>query len=288
MTKRTYFWSVPQGTLSMADGEIKTKKLKKGYHATFAPSRRVVRYNQDNQNPIFSMKNFFAIATLVGMSLHTLNAQNQQTDSTQTRYLFAKPSSVGLYVAPEASYGQLNGEMTTFAGSSFMLMFNKKWSIGVMGAGSSNRSFSPAGVKPWYMNANYGGLKLEYTLNPNAPVHVTFPLILGMGVVSADSLNTNVKGGRGGNNEFWGGGNAAYRNQYGVVIPGITLEANLFRFAKVSLGANYRLAFAQTLGTKVPENSLNGFNVSAGVKVGLFDISTSRRKRHHMSHDEPK
>jgi hypothetical protein len=56
----------------------------------------------------------------------------------------------------------------------------------------------------------------------------------------------------------------------------------------VSLGANYRLAFAQTLGTKVPENSLNGFNVSAGVKVGLFDISTSKRKRHHMSHDEPK
>ncbi len=234
------------------------------------------------------MKNFFAIATLVGMSLHTLNlnAQNEQPDSTRTRYLFAKPSSVGLYVAPEASYGQLNGEMTTFGGSSFMLMFNKKWSIGVMGAGSTNRSFSPAGVKPWYMNANYGGLKVEYTVNPNAPIHVTFPLTLGMGVVSADSL-TNFRGG-GRDNEFWGSKNAANRNQYGVVIPGITLEANLFRFAKVSLGANYRLAFAQTLGTKVPENSLNGFNVSAGLKVGLFDVSTSRRKRKHMSHDEPK
>jgi hypothetical protein len=232
------------------------------------------------------MKNFFAIATLVGMSLHTLNAQTEQNDSTRTRYLFSKPSSFGLYVAPEASYGQLNGEMTTFAGSSFMLIFNKKWSIGATGTQSTNRTFSPAGVKPWYMNASYGGLKVEYTVNPNAPLHVTFPLVLGMGVVSADSL-TNFKGGGRGGNEFWGG-NAAYRNQYGVVIPGIALEANLFRFAKVSLGANYRLAFAQTLGTKVPENSLNGFNVSAGVKVGLFDISTSRRKRHHMSQDEPK
>ncbi|MEY4933835.1 MAG: hypothetical protein RIS64_194 [Bacteroidota bacterium] len=231
------------------------------------------------------MKNFFAIATLVGMSLHTLNAQTEQSDSTRTRYLFAKPSSFGLYVAPEASYGQLNGEMTTFAGSSFMLIFNQKWSIGATGTQSTNRTFSPAGVKPWYMNASYGGLKVEYTVNPNAPIHVTFPLTLGMGVVSADSLGT-FKGGR--NNEFWGGSNAANRNQYGVVIPGIALEANLFRFAKVSLGANYRLAFAQTLGTKVPENSLNGFNVSAGVKVGLFDISTSKRKRHHMSHDEPK
>jgi hypothetical protein len=234
------------------------------------------------------MKNFFAIATLIGLSLHTLNAQNQEADSTRTRYLFAKPSSVGFYIAPEAGYGQLNGEMTTFTGSSFMVMFNKKWSVGLTGARNANRSFSPASVKPWYMNANYGGLKLEYTLNPNAPVHVTFPLTLGMGVVSADSIANNLKRGNGRDNDYWGTGNAANRNQYGVVIPGITLETNLFRFAKVSLGANYRLAFAQTVGTKVPENSLNGFNVSAGLKVGLFDIGTSRRKRQHMSHDEPK
>jgi hypothetical protein len=234
------------------------------------------------------MKNFFAIATLVGMSLNALNAQNQQPDSTQTRYLFAKPSSIGLYFQPEMSYGQLNGEMTTFAGGSGMLLLNKQWGIGLTGTRSTNRSFSPAGVTPLYMNANYGGLKLEYTVNPNAPVHITFPLTLGMGVVSADSLSSF--GRRGDHNGgMWGSAtNSAYRNQYGVVIPGITLEANLFRFAKLSVGANYRLAFAQTVGTKVPENSLNGFNVNAGLKIGLFDVSTSRRKRQHMSPDEPR
>jgi hypothetical protein len=231
------------------------------------------------------MKNLFAIATFVGMSLNTLNAQNETSDSTRTRYLFSKPSSFGLYVAPEAGYGQLNGEMTTFAGSSLMFMFNKKWSIGVAGARTTNNTFSPAGVNPWYMNANYGGLKLEYTMNPNAPIHVTFPLTLGMGVVSADSLGS-FRGGR--NHDSWGSNNVTNRNQYGVVIPGITLEANLLRFAKLSIGANYRLAFAQTLGTKVPENSLNSFNVNAGLKIGLFDVSTSRRKRHHLPHDEPK
>ncbi len=232
------------------------------------------------------MKNLFAIATFVGLSLNTLNAQNAQPDSTQTRYLFAKPTSIGLYVQPEAGYGQLNGEMTTFGGSSFMLLFNKKWGIGVTGAQSTNRSFSPASVKPWYMNAAYGGVKLEYTVNPNAPIHISFPLTLGMGTVSADSL-TNGRGGRKG--DFGGNNNTANRNQYGVVIPGIALEANLLRFAKLTVGANYRLAFAQTLGTKVPENSLNGFNIQAGLKVGLFDIGTSRRKKqHHMSPDEPR
>jgi hypothetical protein len=235
------------------------------------------------------MKNFFAIATLVGMSFNALNAQNQQPDSTQTRYLFAKPSSIGLYFQPEMGYGQLNGEMTTFGGASGMLLLNKQWGIGVTGAQSTNRSFSPAGVKPLYMNANYGGLKLEYTVNPNAPIHVTFPLTLGMGVVTADSLSNFGRGRGDRDGGMWGSNtNSAYRNQYGVVIPGITLEANLFRFAKLSVGANYRLAFAQTVGTKVPENSLNGFNVSAGLKVGLFDVSTSRRKRHQMSPDEPR
>jgi hypothetical protein len=59
------------------------------------------------------------------------------------------------------------------------------------------------------------------------------------------------------------------------------VEANLYRFAKAFIGANYRFAF--------DNNGLNsdykGFSANVGVKLGIFDYSFKRKpkKQKHES-----
>ena len=52
-------------------------------------------------------------------------------------------------------------------------------------------------------------------------------------------------------------------------------EANLYRFAKAFVGANYRFAF--------DNNGLNsdykGFSANVGVKLGIFDYAINRKPK---------
>lgn len=188
----------------------------------------------------------------------------------------AKVRYLGLYVAPEYQYGQLNNTFTSLGGASAMLLFNKRFAIGVTAQHSLERRFSPAGVSPLYLNANYGGLKLEYTVNPNGAVHISFPLTIGMGFARADSLQSrqHTPGFEPGNRPFRGG------DRYGVIQPGIHLEANLFRYAKLFAGASYRIAWENSSRTAVlPSNTLQGLSLEAGVKVGLFDWQLKRKQK---------
>ena len=207
----------------------------------------------------------------------------QAQDTTKMLIHFKRPSYLGLYVAPEFQYGQLSGGYTSMGGSSVMLLINKRFAIGATAQSSLDNNFSPTNLAPLYARTTFGGLKMEYTAAPNSAVHVSFPLVVGMGVVSADSV-TN-RGGQGRKDGFEGrnGGFSNNGNTFIVVQPGIMLEANVFRFAKVFAGANYRLAFKQEVNNaKISNDALQGLSMSAGLKLGLFDVKI-RPKRERRS-----
>lgn len=186
---------------------------------------------------------------------------------------------LGIYVAPEFQYGQLNNTFVPMGGASVMLQVNKKWGIGMTGFGghgSRNDTTQNGG--------SFGGLKLEYTPKPDAALHVSFPLMLGMGKEGSafrgfDRMeNRNGvpdrfgMGGFGRDNDRIRNGNFD-RNTFAVVQPGVTLEGNLFRYAKVFVGAKYRFAFNST----GYNSALQGVSASVGVKLGIFDYSLAKR-----------
>ncbi len=187
---------------------------------------------------------------------------------------------LGIYFAPEVQYGQLDGAFVPLSGASAMLQINKKWGVGVMGfGGHGSRTDTTKN------GGNFGGLKLEYTPKPDARVHVSFPLMLGAGEAGRggnrsgrDGMGGRGKGGKDNDNDGGYGGmrnDGVERPSYAVIQPGIALEANVFRFARVFAGANYRFAFNST-GSSA---ALQGFSTNFGVKVGFFDYSTAKKPK---------
>jgi hypothetical protein len=196
---------------------------------------------------------------------------------------------LGLSFGSEFQYGSLAGEFTPMAGVSGTLHINKKWGIGVAGYSTVN-NFTPTVLNAkslLNLNVMYGGLKLEYTPNPNAPIHVSFPLLIGGGMARVDSANNYRNGfdgfgGRDRNNrrEFNGRDNT----NFWVIQPGINIEANVIRFLKIYAGASYRItpSVNNETTTVLPTptaNQLSGLNFSAGLKVGLFDYQLHRERK---------
>ena len=185
---------------------------------------------------------------------------------------------LGIYFAPEVQYGQLDGAFVPLSGASAMLQINKKWGLGVtgFGGGGSRTDTTKNG-------GNFGGLKLEYTPKPDARIHVSFPLMLGVGEAGRGG-NRSGRGGMGGRGKGGKDNDLDYngssydgveRPSYAVIQPGIALEANVFRLARVFAGANYRFAF-NSAGSSA---ALQGFSTNFGVKVGFFDCSLAKKPK---------
>lgn len=224
-------------------------------------------------------KKFLAFAVLISL-ISTLKLSAQ--DTTHTLLKFRKPESVGIYVTPEFQYGSLNGDFTSFGGGSLMLMINNRFAFGVTGQSSISNTFSPKNSSPLYVRSQFGGGKIEYSINPSAAIHITLPLVIGAGLVQADSLS--------GRSGFFGGGerNNYYNrrgNSYVVIQPGVNVEANLLKFMKLFVGANYRFSILNDNNlTVLPASALQGLSISAGIKMGIFNYHFGKKKEIPVQH----
>lgn len=113
-------------------------------------------------------------------------------------------------------------------------------------------------------------------MRPNAAVHFTFPLVVGVGEASADSVwhrRGNMHGIFGDRPVITG-----RDGSYLVIQPGVHLEANLIRYIKLFAGANYRITSEIGRASTLPNDLLQGLSFSMGLKVGFFDIRLPRQK----------
>jgi hypothetical protein len=213
------------------------------------------------------------------LALGLVSSRLQAQDSTRTLLKVPHISTVGIYAAPEFQFGQLHNDFTTFGGGSLMLVLNKRFAIGATGMRSLDRNYSPTGVSPLVLHSGFGGLKLEYTVNPNAPIHISFPLVIGGGSARADSAFYSRRRPVPGIDTVGRFNRPNNGVNYFLIQPGVQVEANIFSFMKLYIGASYRLPLqSNTFGTgTLPANTLQGFSASIGIKAGIFDIPTSRR-----------
>jgi hypothetical protein len=231
-------------------------------------------------------KNLFLMLTVALFSASTLFAQE---DTMHTLIKLSAPKYIGIYVAPEFQYGQAAGVFNSYSGASAMFIYNKKLAVGITGVRSIQDNFAPAKTSPLLLSSGFGGLKLEYTPRPNAAVHVTFPLVIGYGMARLDSVSytaknwvkdtVNVNGHGKGDDYGRVRNNRGITNDYFVIQPGIQLETNIFRMVKLFGGVNYRFAFPnQTVTAPLTSTTLNGLSANIGLKIGLFDFSTTKER----------
>ena len=214
----------------------------------------------------------FSSVTVLGQDstkslIHTIFKKNKG---------ISKLNYLGVYIAPEYQFGQVGGTFASLAGGSIMLQFNKRFAIGMTGYSSfRNQSMG--------VDGKFGGLKFEYTVKPNAAIHVSFPLVVGMAGNNFHFEEFEHDDFRGEKDDDFDPkpemkprrGENFSNNMYRLIQPGVVAEANLYRFAKAFVGANYRFAF--------DNNGLNtdykGFSANVGVKLGIFDYAINRKPK---------
>lgn len=219
---------------------------------------------------------------LISLTTMTVGAMAQQSaavkDSSKTEYILkglrpVKIKQIGIYVAPETQISYLDGHIKPLFGGSAMILLNQKLGIGLSGYSTGRGFRNGDGV-----DFRYGGVKVEYTFRPSKRFHFSVPVLLGMGSANdrlgMDNDNRNP--------QPWGGPSRnSFGNRFFVAQGGINLEGNLFKYAKVFVGANYRFAGIDNRRSTstLDYNQVSGPSVNIGLKFGLFDHPLQKKSK---------
>jgi hypothetical protein len=197
-----------------------------------------------------------------------IKQENIQSDEIKT--LFNNTGGIGWWVSPDFEWTQFDGMDVFLGGISGGIIINHSFSVGLAGYGIINsQNLRYSGIidtADVYLYGGYGGLKLEFRLNPLKLVHVAFPLLIGGGGAAYstwghDEWHNNMDPEDYDYTYAW--------DSYFVIEPGIVLGINLLRFMRLDAGVSYRYA----PGLELPQTSsslLNGFGASISLKFGKF------------------
>ncbi|HEY9115425.1 MAG TPA: hypothetical protein VIN10_12060 [Bacteroidales bacterium] len=231
------------------------------------------------------MKTIKILSLLLALAVVTsLNAQD--TDSNdQMKLLFPKKDNPnkkmanGGYGSFSVGYTQINDQAAMIIGGRAAWIADHHFALGIAGAGffsSIDNSYNYyENPSEYYLAGGYGGLLIEPIVAPNYPVHVSFPILIGGGGVTAANWNYSNY-----NYNY----NQYYYNVDGYFVfePGVDVEFNVVKFFRVALGVSYRLTSDIYLQYKyfddnnveqvvnVPTDALNSFNYNITFKFGWF------------------
>lgn len=210
----------------------------------------------------------------------SLTAQNND----EMRTLFAPKSdkkiSHGGYGSFNIGYSQIENKDAIVIGGRAAWIANHRFALGLAGYGffnSINKDYSHYDdPSNYFLTGGYGGIFFEPIVMPHHPVHVSFPILLGVGGVTAmrsqDWTNSNYHH------------DVSYYDSDAFMVfePGVDIEFNIVKFFRLSLGASYRFTNGINLAYKyldadyveqtvfVDKNALDNFTVNVGFKFGWF------------------
>jgi len=193
----------------------------------------------------------------------TIKIDDESNDSQEVKTLFKKDKRDGFYYSVSAGYSPIdnkNGVVTSMRGSWIMDHF---FAIGVGGTAFINEvdeldldlllSNEPGDLN---LAGGYGGVIFEPIVFPLKPLHIAFPVLVGVGAASAfenysyySSLNIS--------DFFW------------VVEPMAELEVNFTSWLRIAVYAGYR--FTSDLDIDgISKDALKNYSAGLTLKMGLF------------------
>ncbi|MDD4143699.1 MAG: hypothetical protein PHN68_03590 [Prolixibacteraceae bacterium] len=179
----------------------------------------------------------------------------------------AGPKGVGFYVAGAAGYSQIESNDALIIGSRAGLIFNHSIAVGLAGYGFFNNLGGyhwPVGTEAWYsLSGGYGGIFIEPIIAGSKPVHVSFPVLFGMGGAGLVRVT----------------GNSTWEDPFNIslpendiffiVEPAMDVELNLTNFLRTALSLSYRFTSNVELTGKAPD-VLKGWHLGLIFKLGKF------------------
>lgn len=186
--------------------------------------------------------------------------------------------SHGGYASVTIGYSNIDSRDAIQVGGRAAWIANHRFALGLAGYGFFNnldKSYNYDNPGDYSLSGGYGGLLLEPIVLPAYPVHISVPVLLGVGGVAAthrdkwDNYQTQ-------NNYY-------YDNDVFLVFePGVDIEFNIVKFFRVAVGSSYRFTNGINLqykyidnnyieqSTTVAKDALDSFNFNLSLKFGWF------------------
>lgn len=190
-----------------------------------------------------------------------INTSAQTKDTAKTLFGNGKPV-IGYYLTPSCQLGEIAGSTAIIPGVGGGILINKKIYVGLNYKFNATEN-TPVGETDSrkYLDQRWGGLKFEYTLSPGKVFHLNFPVEVGLSHIEydlKDSFSDRV--------DFAISNNDA---TFGYVEPGVALEVNLMKYAKLNFSAGYQFTSGVSF-SKLTEKDLRGFLSAISLRIGLF------------------
>ncbi|MBN1819458.1 MAG: hypothetical protein JW833_02010 [Prolixibacteraceae bacterium] len=208
------------------------------------------------------MKQLIMLLIIVAIGLSVSAQDDYRNDEIQT--IFSKNKSNGGYGAFTFGYSQIDGKDAFVTGARGAFIVDHSFAIGIGGYGFVN-DLSYKEILTGYdsyvgLAGGYGGIFIEPIIGSRMPVHVSFPVLFGIGGVAlVDDTD-------------WWNNHYSYDDEadvYLVIEPSAEVELNLTKFFRAAAYVSYRYTSDVELTSTDPE-VLRGWNMGLTFKLGKF------------------
>jgi hypothetical protein len=204
------------------------------------------------------------LTLLIFLGLGFLLATAQEyNDNDQISTIFSKNRRNGGYGALSFSYTEIDNKDAFLMGARGSWIIDHSFAIGLGGCGFINDVDYHGWLNTDLDNnlaGGYGGLYLEPILAPRLPVHISFPVLLGVGGISNIPDQANW--------DDWVF-DESNSDIYLVFEPTVELEFNLTRHMRLAGSIGYRFTSDIDLENTNPD-LLKGTNIGLVFKFGKF------------------
>lgn len=211
----------------------------------------------------------------IALAFISINALNAQTDEADDYVEFDDRKNVvhGVYIGVGGHYGKMDGEDTGLATIKLAYVANRQLEVGFAVTGFYN---DRPNTQPNLFDGDkvallggYGGFHLEPILFGKRFISISFPTLIGGGVVSYSGIDTVE------NNE--GELEEDDFDNFFIVEPGINILYNFTRFTQLETGIRYRFTSDYDLSPFKGKGNLNGYSIMVGLKLGIFNMGRKKK-----------
>ncbi len=209
--------------------------------------------------------NKFGLLICLLLLVSSVAAQSEQYANNQGEFktIFSNKRSNGGYGALSVAYSEIDNKDAIIVGARGGWIINHSLAIGLGGYGfandinydnlfNDNRDYNLAG--------GYGGLFVEPIIGPKLPVHISIPILFGLGGVSYVEHHNNW--------DYWWSTDDK-SDVYFVFEPAIELEFNVTRHFRLAATASYRFTSDIEMLYTDPD-ILEGLTAGLVFKFGKF------------------
>ncbi len=197
---------------------------------------------------------------LIFIGLGVLCASAQENTDNQISTIFSKGRNNGGYGALSFEYTQIDGKDAFLMGARGSWIIDHSFAIGFGGKGFIN----DVNYDNWRYNnldynlaGGYGGLYLEPILAPRLPVHISFPVLFGVGAVAQVE-----------DHHDWTYDNSK-SDAFLVFEPAVELEFNMTRHLRLAGTIGYRFTSKIDM-VNTNSDVMEGANIGLILKFGRF------------------